>query len=260
MFPSTLSIGAPDPLRASTLLRGLGLDGHASADKTAAREAVKSLAKTPVSETARGRLSPSLVDDLRRFEHDGIRTELIEVVAASLRHGTNMLVHLGYGSHELPLTLFPAKRLMHCPLLLPQLLSLRLTDLFVLGVEPAEHAAPELDDGNTSPWSPPSQVASMDLLSWDLAMRGARSELLPEISPQAAFRIPPGVSLQGFDIDGAMTAALHRLKRRASNLKDLSSWAGFDRERAMRLLNGLYLQSALMATRTHPAATGDVWS
>ena len=37
-------------------------------------------------------------------------------------------------------------------------------------------------------------------------------------------------------------------------------WAGFDRERAMRLLNGLYLQSALMATRTHPAASSDVWT
>ncbi len=257
MFPSTLSIGAPDPLRASTLLRNLGLDDHRSSTRTPK----KTLPLTPVSETARGRLSASLLDDLRRFERDGIRTELIEVVAASLRHGTNMLVHLGYGSHDLPLTLFPAQRLMHCPLLLPQLLSLRLTDLFVLGVEPAEHAAPEIDDNkSTSPWSPPSQVASLDLLSWDLAMHGARSELLPEISPQAAFRIPPGVSLQGFDIDGAMTAALHRLKRRASNLKDLSSWAGFNRERAMRLLNALYLQSALMATRTHPAATGDVWS
>lgn len=211
------------------------------------------------SEKVRGRLSYSLLEDLQRFERDGIRTELIEVVAASLRHGSNLLVRLGYGSHDLPLTLFPAQRLMHCPLLLPQLLSLRLTDLFVLGVEPADQEAPARD-AHMETWDQESLYASMDLLSWDLAMRGARSELLPEISPQAAFRIPPGVSLQGFDISGPVTAALHRLKRRASNLREISGWAGFDRERATRLLNGLYLQSALMATRTHPAATGDAWS
>ncbi len=245
MFPSTLSVGTPEPLHASTLLRNLG---------GTVQDRMK-------PDALRGNLSPSLVDDLRRFERNGIQTELIEVVAASLRHSSNLLVRLEYGAHELPLTLFPAQRLMYCPLVLPQLLSLRLTDLFVLGVQPASRDNPtDLTGHRVDAWDDRSLFASLDLLSWDLAMRGARSELLPEIPAQAAFRIPPGVSLQGFDINGTLTAALHRLKRGAVNLKDISAWAGFDRERAMRLLTALYLQSALMATRTHPAAGGDAWS
>jgi hypothetical protein len=51
-----------------------------------------------------------------------------------------------------------------------------------------------------------------------------------------------------------------RLKREAVNLRELSQWPGFDRERAMRLLNGLYLQAGLMVSRTHPAATNDGWT
>ena len=68
------------------------------------------------------------------------------------------------------------------------------------------------------------------------------------------------MALQGFELSGTMAAAVHRMKREATNLKEMSAWAGFDRERAMRLLNGLYLQSALMATRTHPAACSDVFN
>lgn len=245
MFPSTLSVGSPDSLHASTLLRNLA----------------EAVTQSDTSDALKGSLSPSLVDDLRRFERNGIQTELIEVVAASLRHSSNLLVRLSYGGHDLPLSLFPAQRLMYCPLVLPQLLSLRLTDLLVLGVQPAgrDHLADHSRPRNGT-WDDRTLFASLDLLSWDLAMRGARSELLPEIPTQAAFRIPPGVSLQGFDINGTITAALHRLKRSAANLKDISAWAGFDRERATRLLNALYLQSALMATRSHPAAGTDVWS
>ena len=40
------------------------------------------------------------------------------------------------------------------------------------------------------------------------------------------------------------------------NLRDLAEWPGFDRVRAARLLNGLYLQAGLIVSRTHPAAAG----
>ena len=100
MFQSTLSLDPHDQLRGSTLLRGLR-DMPAPAPARAAQLAS---------------LLPSLADDLKRFERDGIQTELIEVVAASLRHGCNLLVHLEYGERRLPVTLFPAQRLLHCPL------------------------------------------------------------------------------------------------------------------------------------------------
>ena len=42
-------------------------------------------------------------------------------------------------------------------------------------------------------------------------------------------------------------------------LREIATWPGFDRERAMRMLNGLYLHAALMVSRTHPAAINDDW-
>jgi hypothetical protein len=243
MFESTLSVGGPTAPRPSTWLRGL-----------------------PPSTPARGHgpsgfssLPPSVLDDLRRFDRDGVQTELLEVIAASLRHHRNLLVLLEYGKRSLPLTIFPAQRLVHCPLPPVQLLTLRLHELFVLGVEPALLEAPQEHDLSWHNPEDAERFGSLDLLAWELAMRGARSALLPEISPLAAFRIPPGVSVQGLDLHGNLAGALHRLKRQASNLRDIAGWSGFDRERATRFLNALYLQSALMATRTHPLA-GDGWA
>ena len=49
-----------------------------------------------------------------------------------------------------------------------------------------------------------------------------------------------------------------RLQRDNANLRDIAAWPGFDRSRAMRLLNGLYLQAALIISRTHPAASHEI--
>jgi hypothetical protein len=40
----------------------------------------------------------------------------------------------------------------------------------------------------------------------------------------------------------------------------MAEWPGFDRPRAMRMLNGLYLQAGLMVSRTHPVATNEAGS
>ncbi|MBC7938466.1 MAG: hypothetical protein H7Z19_01670, partial [Chitinophagaceae bacterium] len=61
-------------------------------------------------------------------------------------------------------------------------------------------------------------------------------------------------------LSGTLAAAVTRLRRENANLRDLSNWPGFDRSRATRMLNGLYLQAALMVSRTHPAATSEGWA
>lgn len=241
MFPSTLSVASADLKRVSTFLRTL-----------------QASAPLPEGATHLSALTPSLALDLKRFERDGIQTELIEVVAASMRHGRDLLVQIEYGTRVLPLTLFPARRLVHCPLPMHKVLGLRLAEFFVLSVSPAL-LRPPTDDDLRLTLRERALFSALGPLCWELAQRGARSELLPEIPAHAAFRIPPGVALQGMEFSGSAAAALHRLKRNAFNLKDISGWAGFDRERATRLLNGLYLQSALMATRTHPAADSESW-
>jgi hypothetical protein len=106
----------------------------------------------------------------------------------------------------------------------------------------------------------PAHYSALGPVLWELALRGPRAELLPEIAGQAAYRISPGLNLRRLDLSGSMAEAVARLKRDTSNLRAMAQWPGFDPERAMRLLNGLYLQGGLMVSRTHPAATNEGWT
>jgi hypothetical protein len=206
-------------------------------------------------------LNPSLLHDLQRFarEHDAGAEgalELLEVLAAALRHGRPLLIHLQHEYRVLPLTVFPADAQMHCALPLSVLLDWRLADLHVLHVEPArltpnDPAAPGPEAHLYAPLAP---------LLWELALRGGREQLLPEIAGTAAYRVAPGADLSRLELGGTLAAAVQRLRRQTTNLREIASWPGFDRQRAMRMLNGLYLHAALMVSRTHPAATNDDWS
>lgn len=243
MFESTLPVGVPDLLRVSSFRRFLEEAGHGA---DGAPSCLSSL-------------SPSLMLDLQRFERGGRQTELLEVIAATVRHGKSLAIHLGFDGRVLPLTIFPQQRLAHCPLPPAQWLQQRLDGLVVLHVEPAVRRAPDAQapaDDRDDGWT---HFTPLGALTWQLALRGSRGELLPEISPRAAYRIPPGVDLRGLELDAALAAAVRRLQRQTTNLKDLSTWPGLDRTRAMRLLNALYLQAGLMITRTHPAAINDGW-
>jgi hypothetical protein len=93
-----------------------------------------------------------------------------------------------------------------------------------------------------------------------VALRGARDALLPELAGQAAYRVSPGISLGGLTVPGAMAVCITRLRRHTCNLREIASWPDVGPQRAMRLLNALYLQSGLIVSRTHPAATNDGWT
>lgn len=243
MFESTLPVGVPDLMRVSAFRRYLDESGRAMDSGNSCLSS----------------LSPSLMIDLQRFEQGGRHTELLEVIAACVRHGKSLTIHLECDARVLPLTIFPVQRMAHCPVVITQFLQMRLNDLVVLRVEPAVLRAP--GEGVRAPTLDEFALfAPLGALTWELALRGSRSELLPEISPRAAYRIPPGVDLRGLDLNGTLAAAVHRMKRQTTNLKELAGWPGFDRERAMRMLNALYLQAGLMVTRTHPAATNDGWA
>jgi hypothetical protein len=174
-----------------------------------------------------------------------------------VRHGRSLLLHLRDEARVVPLTVFPVERVVHCPVRMEQFLAGRLTDLLVMHVEPAVLRPPGHRDralvGDAECYAP------LGPLLWELALRGAREDLLPEIAGLAAYRIAPGLDLRGLNLSGSLYTAVIRLKRATTNLREIAEWPGFDRARAMRLLNGLYLQAGLMVTRTHPAATNEGW-
>ena len=123
--------------------------------------------------------------------------------------------------------------------------------LGVLHVEPARLRP--LSSGETDRVGEAGDYAALSPLLWELALRGARETLLPEIAGPAAYRVAPGSALHRLGLSGSLQAAVEQLRQRPCNVAEIASWPGFDRERATRLLNGLYLHAALIVSRTHPA-------
>ncbi|WP_280153660.1 hypothetical protein [Piscinibacter sp. XHJ-5] len=243
MFEPTIPFGEPELMRAS-------------AYKLYLQELDDDAAKSGVSSRISS-LSPSLRADLYRFEAGGGTSEVLEVVAACVRHAKRVTIQLQSGDHVVPLTVFPDERLVHCPLTMDQLLAKPLTELRVLHVEPALLRPP----GDTER----ALIGELRLhfalgpLLWELAMRGGRAELLPEIGGPAVYRVTPGLHLGSLPVNGPLLAAIYRLRSESSTMSDIAEWPGMDRERAVRLLNALYLQAGLMVSRSHPDAINEIW-
>jgi hypothetical protein len=242
MFESTLPFGEPELMRVSVFKRYLDDLAPKDGDVTSSRLSS---------------LSPSLWQDLMRFEQGGRHSELLEVVAACVRHMRPLCIHLQSDDKVLPLTLFPNERLAHCPVPMAELLAMRLNELQVLHVEPAVVRPP--GDEVSALVGEPHLYHPLTPVTWELALHGAREELLPEIAGMAAYRVVRGVDLRQLQLGGALEAAVRRLQRQTTNLREIADWPGFTRARATRLLNALYLQAGLIISRTHPAAMHDTW-
>lgn len=202
-------------------------------------------------------LSPSLLADLQRFDGGGSGAELVEVLAACLRHPQDVALHLDRDDHVLPLTVFPRERLFHTPLPLEDLYATRFDSVRLIQIERALLRPP-----SSQPMDEMTAAAALchplAPLLWHLALHGPRHELLPELAGPAVYRIAPDLELN-LTVTGALRGAVARLRQEPMSLRALAGWPGFDTERAARLLNALYLQAGLIVSRTHPAAAGDSW-
>lgn len=244
MFQSTLPAGEPELLRASAYSRYLDEMGSDGGEAGGGSSRLSSL-------------SPSLRADLMRFEQEGQGTEVLEVVAALVRHAKRATVHLQCGHRVVPLTVFPDERLVHCPMDMTELLAKHLPTLRVMHVEPAVLRPP--GDPEKRLIGRPGEHHSLEPLLWELALRGVRRELLPEIAGPAVYRVAPSVNMASLPISGAALAAVQRLRRATAPLAQIANWPGLNRERAERLLNALYLQAGLIISRSHPAAVNEGW-
>ena len=192
-----------------------------------------------------------------RFEQGGGSSEVLEVVAACVRHAKRLTIQLQCDERVVPLTVFPQEQLVHCPMDLAELIDKHLPGLRVLHVEAAVLRPP--GDLEAALVAEGHQHHALAPLLWELAMRGLRGELLPEIAGPAVYRVAPGLDIEQLPAKGALFAAVLRLRRETVNLRDMSAWPGLNHERAARLLNALYLQAGLIISRSHPGATGERW-
>jgi len=243
LFDSTIPFGAPELLKTSAYRRYL--------------DELDSDSVLGTASTGRGQLSPSLQADLLRLEQRHGGSEVVEVVASCIRHSTRVTVYLQCSDRVVPLTLFPHERLVHCPMDLAELIERHLSQLRVMHLEPATLRPP--GDAERELIGESRLYHPIAPLLWELAMRGPRRELLPEIAGPAVYRVSPGLDMAALPIGGALGAAIRRLRPVAASLGSIAAWPGFDRERAARLLNALYLQAGLIVSRSHPNAVRDSW-
>ncbi|MBC7735575.1 MAG: hypothetical protein H7306_27435 [Bacteriovorax sp.] len=244
LFDSTIPFGEPELMRASSYRCYL---------EQLEREAALTGASTRLA-----LLSPSLQADLLRFEDGGSGSEVIEVMAACLRHAASLTIHLQCGDRVVPLTVFSPERLLHCPIGLGELVERHLADVRVMHVEPTPLRPP--GDPRRA-WVGASHLYHpLTPLLWGLAMRGPRCDLLPEISGPAVYRVAPALEAAELPTTGVLKSAIERLRQQPASLAEIASWPELDREHASRLLNGLYLQAGLIVSRSHPDAVRAGWS
>ena len=249
MFPSTQPMDMADSTADST--------ADNMADNMA--DSMADSQPRPTAHTALSSLNPSLLQDLQRFDAASPQRELLEVLAACVRHTQALAITVSApGQAPLVLSVFPTERQVHCAQPLADVLDGDLTALQVLEVQPARWRTPGSTEAHRI--DQPAHYAPLGPLLWAVALRGARGALLPELAGQAAYRLSPGISLGALVVPGAMAASITRLRRHTCNLREIASWQGVGPQRAMRLLNALYLQSGLIVSRTHPAATNDGWT
>jgi len=238
LFDSTIPFGEPELLKASTYRRYLDeLDADTSSGEVSSRLT---------------QLSPSLQADLLKADQPGGVSETVEVVAACVRHSTRVTIYLQCAGRVLPLTVFPHERMVHCPMDMDEFMDRHMAQARVMHLEPAVLRPP--GDSERELIGESRLYHPLTPLLWELAMRGPRRDLLPEIAGPAVYRVSPSLDLASVPVTGVIRSAIERLRVRALSLGGIAAWPAFDRERASRLLNALYLQSGLIVSRSHPDA------
>ena len=200
-------------------------------------------------------LPTTLLADLTRLEKEGADRDVLEVVAACMRHHEAALLCLQLDGLVLPVTVFPAESVYHCPRDLLQGQGAALSHVSMIsaeppGVRPPGHAKHDRV-GHAEHYRP------LLPLLFALAQHGMRSNLLGEIAGAAAYRATCRLADEGIGAIGAVASAAEALTRETVSLRTIAGWPGMSLERARRLLNGLYLVSGLRVTRGHPAARAE---
>jgi hypothetical protein len=199
-------------------------------------------------------LPTTMVADLRRLESHHEGSDVLEVLAACVRHRQSALLCIKYQEYIWPITVFPAEGVFHSPRDLAVASPEGLAHAQVVSCEPAGLRAPGhwMDERVARP----DQYRPLKTLLWTMALAGPRSTLLNEIGGHAAYRSTLSAESRP-PAHGALDPAADRLRRETAPLRDIARWPGMSTERASRLLNALYLASGLMVMRTHPSARGE---
>lgn len=200
-------------------------------------------------------LPSTLLADLDRLETDPANADVLEIIAACVRHRAGVLLCLQHEGLVWPVTLFPREMLFHAPRDILQAANAGFATLQVVATEPPGVKPP--GDRIYERIARPELYRPLAPLLWALALHGPRRTLLTEIGGTAAYRLVASRMDERPQVSGALIHAVERLQRESASLRDISGWPGMSLERASRLLNGLYLTSSLLVTRSHHSARAE---
>ena len=147
-------------------------------------EGVPTVVDTGAGITRLSSLNPSLLQDLMRFDasaRPGEGLEMLEVLAAAVRHSRALLLHVEHEHRVIPVTLFPIERQVHAPLKLKQLLDLSLPDLRVLHVEPARINAADHD----------KELSPLGRVVWGIPIPATPAPIIPDMPANLPTPYPP---------------------------------------------------------------------
>ncbi len=200
-------------------------------------------------------LPTTLQADLQRLEEQRAGDDVLEVVAACIRHREPALLCLQHEQLVWPVTLFPAEGLYHSPRDMSQASRDGMAGLKVITTEPPGVRPP-------GHWMY-ERIGSADQYHplvpwlWAVSLHGPRKTLLTEIGGTAAYRALSRSTEGRPVITGVLGSALERLHRESVSYRDIARWPGMNPERAARLLYALYLSAGLMVTRANAAAKSE---
>jgi hypothetical protein len=198
-------------------------------------------------------LSPTLVAELNNLGGPGgDNPDVIELLAACLRLREPALIYFRCEGLIWPVTVFPAEGVYHSPRNIVQAGDRSLAALQAGSVEPPGVRPP----GHWMFERVATKECYHPLLPalWAIALRGPSRELISEIGGFAAYRALRAPASEGFPTPGALGPAALKLHRESVSLQHILRWPGMSLERSLRLLNGLYLTSNLLVSRSHPNA------
>jgi hypothetical protein len=197
-------------------------------------------------------LSSTLQAELHALERRERSADAVEVFAACLRLREPALVYLQVEEMVWPITVFPAENVYHSRHSLLRAFEGGVVMLKAIGVEPPGAHPPGYSMHVRAAQS--DCYHPLDPALWALALHGPRSSLLEEISGTAAYRVLRSPGSENLPTPGALGPTVDRLRRETVALRGIAQWPGMSIDRAVRLLNALYLTSNLMVTRGHPSA------
>ena len=199
----------------------------------------------------RSTLSGTLQDDVARFLASPDSSDLLPVLAASIRHSKALALHLTLADGTLRLVTLPRMQAYACDRDLHAFFGPSMTALRLQRIDEGTHAAIDVTG---------FQRGMLSDLVWQVALFGSRQQLLPEIDGPMAYRIT-GRAFREAPVLPGIAEVMKRLSGAPARLDELTPW-GAPPDLAPRVLNALYLRSALIVTRAcapRPRNSSSLW-